>query len=603
MINKIYKIVITILFWVLFFMPLAALAEEGTFLIRNVIPDKAGKLLFIAGQRNSSKVISYKITKLTSPSRLVVDIQNAILPNEIGKKSININNANFKESVRIAQFSNNPNIVRLVFTADAAGTLDKIKINPYQNSIIFEFEKVEVVNLSTPSIYRDRESESTTVQEINLEKFEPDNKAAVLEEIKLKVQNNLVVKNIEQYNNRILFSGSGIISISEPFVLEAPNRVIFDITDAVLDSVDLIRTFTLDNNDNVRIAQFDAKTVRIVIESSKPDQYTYVVSPDLQSIVISPKNELAFAEFPDNVGTGEVQEIKIIKDNDLSTQIILVCAKPIIHNIQRLYSPDKIQLNMYNIQKPSEELIKNLGKTPQFHGLEVDNTCWNIPVNRSTIVESKLSLDGRVLRISLKDNTAVPLIDLSKYKAKVVIDPGHGGYEPGAHYNGIYEKDITLDVSKRVKKYLEELGFYVVMTRETDKTVSLQERVAITNREHPDVFLSIHVNASENSAIKGLETHWYTLQSKSFALHVQNQMANNITTPDRGIKNSRFYVIHHTNTPAVLAEIGYMSNATEMYQLMTEERREATAKGLVSGLVNYIKSKNPQTNPTGRKKL
>ena len=602
--NFLFLLNIISIFLLFFVMPGTAQAEEGTFLIRNIIPDNAGKLLFVAGQRNSSKAISYKTTRLTSPSRLVVDIENAILPNEIGKKSINVNNKNFNQNVRIAQFSNNPNIVRLVFTADSAEILNKVKINSYPGSIIFELEKVEVASTPNLSVYRDKDSiNAVSGQEINLEKFESNDKAAILDEIKLKAQNNLIIKNIEQNKNRILFSGTGIISIAEPFVLENPKRIIFDISDAVLDSVDLIRNYTLDNADNVRIAQFDAKTVRIVIESSRPDQYTYVVSPDLQSIVISPKSEITFAEFPDNVGIGEVQEIKIIKDSNSSTQVILVCAKPIIHNIQRLYSPDKVQLNMYNMQKPSEELVRKLEKTQQFHGLEIDNTCWNIPVNSSTTVESMLSLDGRILRISLKDNSTAHLIDLSKVKAKVVLDPGHGGYDPGAQYNGVYEKDITLDVSKRVKKYLEELGFYVVMTRETDKTVSLQERVAITNKENPDVFLSIHVNASENSAIKGLETHWYTLQSKPFALHIQNQMANNITTPDRGLRNSRFYVIRHTDTPAVLAEIGYMSNPAEMYQIMTEERRVATAKGLTGAIVNYVKSKKPESDPQGRKKL
>ncbi len=582
-------------------------AEEITssFLIKHILPDKSGKLLFLGGEKNQNSIV-YKTVRLTDPDRLVIDIENAILKDEDGKLSVKVNNEKISEAVRIAQFSTDPKTVRVVITVNDAKLLDKIKITPYKSGLALEFDEVKLTNLASPSIYRDKNKKDTTAtEEITVEESESDNKEAILKKIKEKIHNNIVITNVKHYDNRILLSGTGIISIGEPFVLDSPDRVIFDISDAVLDSSDLIGTIELKNNDSARIAQFDTRTIRVVIESDEPEKYTHAVSPDLQSIIISPAKSLSFAEFPDNNVKAEIQDIQVIKDNDTTTKLILVSEKPIIHSIERSYAPDKIRLNMYNANSPPDKILENLEKTPQFHGFEFDKSAWNIPISNSTTIESKLSLDGRKLVITLTDafRGAAATGSSKPIKAKIIIDPGHGGYDPGAEKNGLYEKDIVLDVSRRIKKYLDEHGFYVIMTRENDKTLSLKERVALTNKENPDVFLSVHANASNDPDIKGIETHWYTLESRPLAMHVQNQMVDMLVTPDRGLKNSRFYVLRNSKIPAVLAEIGYMTNSIELYQLMTEERREATAKSIADGILNYLRSKNNQTVPDGRKQL
>jgi len=602
-----YLIIVFTVFLLFNLFPGFLKAEETTpsFLIKHVLPDKSGKLLFIGGEKNQA-FVTYKTVRLTDPDRLVVDIENAILKDEDGKLSVNINNEKIGEAVRIAQFSTNPDTVRVVIAVKDKEILDKTKITSYRNGLAVEFEEVKLSNLSSPSIYRDKNKKETApVEEITVKETEASDKGVILSKIKEQIPNNIVINNIKYYDNRILLSGTGIISVGEPFVLDSPNRVIFDIADAVLNSSDLIGTIELKNKDCVRVAQFDTKTIRLVIESTIPEKYTYAISPDLQSIIIAPKQELSFAEFPDNNAKANIQDIQVIKDSDTTTKVILVSEKPIIHSIERFYAPDKIQLNIYNTNPPLSNTLESLEKTPQFHGFEVDKTSWNMPVSSSTTIESKLSLDGRKLLIILTDaSPAVAFTGEPKsLKAKIIIDPGHGGYDPGAEKNGIYEKDIVLDVSKRIKKYLDQQGVYVIMTRETDKTLSLKERVEITNKENPDLFLSVHANASKDPGIKGIETHWYTLESRPLAMHIQNQMVDMLVTPDRGLKNSRFYVIRNTKTPAVLAEIGYMTNSIELYQLMTDERREATAKSIAEGIINYLKSKNNQPVPDGRKQL
>lgn len=658
-------LLITIIFLSFFTFSGSAYPVDGNFLIKYILPDKAGKLLFLGGKKENEKVeIKYNVTRLSDPHRMVVDIENAIL--QEGKKSVVLNNEKLKEEIRLAQFSKDPDVVRIVFTAKSSDILDKIKISVYKNNVGFEIEDIELAKIPVSSVYKDRnipqDEKSNKYNEIKVEKkpeekiqktdssgqlklaektvnnpepmkeaqeavveIKKDNvaketsgeekneieeKQAILDEIKKKVKHNIIINNALSQENRVLISGAGIISLAEPFVLESPTRKIFDITEAALDSAGLIKEINLKNGDIVRIAQFDPKTVRIVVETESPDNYTNAFSPDLQSIIISTRNELSFAEFPDNTATGEIKDIKVIKNDDNKTKLVLTSKKPIIHNIDRLYSPDRLDLSLFNIKQPEEEIFKNLEKTGQFHGFEIkpidkitDGSKWELSLNRSTIIKTKLSLDGRVLEITLEDSVAAVPAGGDKVKNKIVIDPGHGGYDPGAQKNGIFEKDIALDVSKRVKKHLEDAGFYVILTREQDKTVSLKDRVDLTNKENPDLFLSIHVNASRNPEIRGVETHWYTLKSRPLAMQVQDQMVNRVVIPDRGLKNSRFYVIRNSKVPAVLAEIGYMSNEIEFYQLLTEERKEASARAIAEGIINYIKAKKSGSDTSGRNKL
>ena len=629
---------IWLLTFILFFAAANGASAIGTdFIIKYIVPDKAGKLLFLGGKKQDKGKIKYNITRLTEPNRMVVDIENAIF--EKGTTSLTINNKDLTEDIRISQFSKEPDVVRIVFTSESVETLDNIKVIVYKNNLSFEFGEVELAKIPVASVYQDRkikgekpaetsenpaqeepvkeepaghEVEVTngeailTVKETKLD-TKQEKKEAVLEEIKNKFEHNITIKSVGVSKNRILLSGAGIISVSEPFKLEEPKRMIFDLPEGVLDSTELIKTFTLENTDEVQISQFDAKTVRIVITGEEPGKYTTALSPDLQSVVISPKDEIFFAEFPDNNSIGAIKEIKVVKEDEATTKVIFVSEKPIIHNIDRIYKPDRFDLTLYNIKKPERELLDGMETTGQFHGCEIasiekfpNSSKWLFPLNKTSVIKSKLSLDGRVLEITLQDALVA---EEKKIKKKIVIDPGHGGYDPGAEKNGIYEKDINLDVAKRVKKYLYEAGYYVIMTRETDKTLSLKERVEIANKANPDLFLSIHVNASRSPNIKGLETHWYTQKSRPLAIHVQDQFVSKLVTPDRGLKNSRFYVIRNTNIPAVLTEIGYMTNETEMYQLMTEERREATARAIADGIINYIKSQTTPSTQDGRQKL
>ena len=581
-----------------------SVSAKSQFVIKQIIPDSAGKLILVTGTGNQN--VELKTIKLSNPDRLVIDINNAMLLGS--KKNININNEDIK-ALRIAQFSSDPDVVRLVLTANTNDILKKIKIRKNQNTLLLDLNELKPTNIAENPLYKDREvpkasDENIIAQteilvnlDINAKTPADQEKEALLKSLQDKIDHNMVLKNVKHFGNRVIISGTGILSITEPMILENPKRIAFDIPDSTVKSSELFQPISLRNGDFLRIGQFDNRTVRVVVETQRPELYKTIISPDMQSLVIAPENEVSFLEFPDSNSFGEVRDIKIINQDKKTTKIVIISAKPLIHNLKHNNFPGGLCLDFYNLKQPKKEIIYNLQRTGQFHGINFERierypngSRWVFPLNRTTKIESKLSLDARVLEITLKDVLPVSTWR-SNYKLGVVLDAGHGGQEPGAIRAGNYEKNITIDITQRVKTYLKQAGINVIMIREGDETVSLKQRAAITNTEDPDAFVSIHVNSSENSGVRGLETYYYTSQSKALAQSVHAKLVNYINSPDRGIRTARFYVIRNTAVPAILAEVGYLSNDSERYSILTEERKDATAKAIAEGILNYLKSK------------
>ena len=129
------------------------------------------------------------------------------------------------------------------------------------------------------------------------------------------------------------------------------------------------------------------------------------------------------------------------------------------------------------------------------------------------------------------------------------------------------------------------------MTRTGDTYVSLADRVAYSEEYQPDIFVSIHVNSSTSESSRGIETHYYHQESIPLAQSVHSSLVSAISnSPNRGLFKSKFYVINHTTDPAILVEIGYISNTSERAALLSESRKQATAKAIVEGINNYFKN-------------
>jgi N-acetylmuramoyl-L-alanine amidase CwlD len=180
----------------------------------------------------------------------------------------------------------------------------------------------------------------------------------------------------------------------------------------------------------------------------------------------------------------------------------------------------------------------------------------------------------------------------------IVIDPGHGGNDPGAANSsyGLVEKQLTLAISLRLRDVLQRLGWRVVMTRDSDYEVGdpqgadaqeLQARCDVANAAGARVFVSVHVNSSVAHALNGTTTYYWRQADKAFAQAVQSSLvvADGIT--DDGVKRNNFYVIKHTDMPAVLVETAFLSNTHDSELLARPAFLDKLAQGIANGVMEF----------------
>jgi len=218
--------------------------------------------------------------------------------------------------------------------------------------------------------------------------------------------------------------------------------------------------------------------------------------------------------------------------------------------------------------------------------------------------------------------------------ARIVIDPGHGGHDPGAKVRGLTEAEVTLDIALRLEKLLgRQSGVEVVLTRRADTYVQLEERTAIANQVGADLFLSIHANASDVDAARGIETYFLNFaanpeaeaiavrenassartmrnlpdivktiamnnkidESRDFASMVQSSLFDKLRGANKqlrnlGVKQAPFMVLIGATMPSVLAEISFLTNKQEGALLKTDKYRQQIAEALYQGVMRYQQS-------------
>jgi N-acetylmuramoyl-L-alanine amidase CwlD len=188
----------------------------------------------------------------------------------------------------------------------------------------------------------------------------------------------------------------------------------------------------------------------------------------------------------------------------------------------------------------------------------------------------------------------------------IVIDPGHGGSDSGAAQNGLVEKNVALDISKRLRKLLIARGWQVKLTRETDVDVfgpndsahdELQARCDIANDAGARLFVSVHANSFPSPALNGTLTYYYKGSDQALANAIHRRLAGSLSTVDKGVRKEEFYVIHHTTMPATLIETAFLSNASDAARLRSPEFLQRLAVAIADGIGDYAAS-NPVAPPT-----
>ncbi|OAB46832.1 N-acetylmuramoyl-L-alanine amidase family protein [Paenibacillus antarcticus] len=207
------------------------------------------------------------------------------------------------------------------------------------------------------------------------------------------------------------------------------------------------------------------------------------------------------------------------------------------------------------------------------------------PDSKMLIIDLNVSEDSSTLPLPIP----VPVIP-SGHKI-VVIDPGHGGSDPGAlSISKKYEKDTNLAISLKVQSLLlKEPNIDVVMTRDSDTYPTLSERAQLANRINADVFVSIHGNSNPSSKPNGTETYYYQRSSsKDLANVIHKYLIKATGLIDRGVKNNSLHVIRETKMPAVLLEIGFLSNSSDEKVMLSDDVQNKVAQAVVDGIKEYL---------------
>lgn len=339
-----------------------------------------------------------------------------------------------------------------------------------------------------------------------------------------------------------------------------------------------------------------------------------------------------------NIGHGSpnVKGVRLSSSGD-ETKVVIDLAGPLKYTSKRV-SDDKYEIFLERGILKSSELSKSesIGYVRSVHAVNVDEGA------RIVINLGEKNVKARLLPLENPTRLLVTLtrgkkqVSTEEYRLEVVVvDPGHGGKDPGAMgATGLQEKIVTLDVAKRLAELLKKLGVKVILTRTKDEFVSLRERADIANKNEAELFISIHCNAATNRKSGGTETYFlseaktdwtravearenavirfelpegskdtasleyilwdmaqkeFLKESSELAELVHEQLTSRFSIEDRGLKQANFFVLRGCYMPAILVEIAFVSNRKEEKLLRKKSFRQKAAEGIFEGIKEFKK--------------
>ncbi len=261
-------------------------------------------------------------------------------------------------------------------------------------------------------------------------------------------------------------------------------------------------------------------------------------------------------------------------------------AKPML-----LHSPNRLVLDFPGTiyDQATQHVEVNVGGVRE---VRVGQFSQDPPIVR-VVVEMTRSLRYRVLRQGEGERYYVQLYTGQRSQAAIMLDAGHGGSDTGAiGITGVFEKDIALKVTSRLAESLRNRGYGVVLTRDRDRFVSLGARADLCNELLPMIFVSIHANWIDDPLFTGVMTFHYegSLEAGTLSHIIQRHLVSSTGAVDRQVRGADFFVLRETVVPAVLVEVGFLTNVGEEYKLRDPIYQGRIVDGLVSGIDEYMQA-------------
>ncbi len=574
--------------------PLSAEAgPDEAFRIQSIGLDPTGSVLLIRGDQPVTTHNQFSALKLVGPYRLVIDVPDAVLSLPVSTIPVG------RDGIEKVEVSQNQgtfyNSVRITIHAQNYETLNRLNTSIEGNALS--------IHLTTPPV-SEAPKAAAAMTEKSVEFPLPP--AFTLWENAQPAPPGVNVINQVYFRDRQLVvvadpRHSRSLLVKNRFTLSDPSRLVIDLDKSMAASKSLLGEIDVHNDPDIRqirVGQFDEDTVRLVIETRNPDRFNiFYPSADKRHLTVSAIDDVSMITLPRDTQMGSLQNIALDMEKGV-TMLRLSTTAPIVHRVVK--KDDKVIVEMLNIAARQGGVGFDRQHFPQIDGMSVESLAVGQPNSKFVVdlqnpyweVDTRLTNNGTTLELAMVPPTISPLkMNKAPFAARVVVDAGHGGKDQGASRSGVLEKHLNLQVAMRLKRALEARGMTVYMTRDRDEYLTLAQITQITNRIRPDVFVSVHHNASNNPAIHGIETYYYTPQSKPLADKIHRKMVSNVKSPDRGVRKAMFYVIHHTSVPAVLCEVGYVSNPSELRDLTTEQRQIMEADAIAEGVVEYLRSR------------
>lgn len=494
------------------------------------------------------KDVKPELFKLENPYRLVIDFPYSVY--KPVKKNIDVNN-DFIKQIRLGQNTENSVRLTIELKKDIEFEYRSIIEGNFQIITLIPIDNNQVINIDDKKIKENKEKNYL----VNLQ----NNKDSIYIETTRKLdystlkENNTLIIKLNETKNKV------------------KNRNIIINPDDFFDEINVS-----EEKENTIIHISYKNNVNLIL--NKKDDYKL-------EIIATAKNKETLSLNIENYDN--IDKLSIFNENN----------KTFKYNIFTLENPSRIVIDIFEnfeINNIDSSFIKNSKyiKNMRYGKLQNTDSGVRIVLDVDDNVSYKQDINSNnVLEVSIS-NAKIKNIQ-NKPKYTIVIDPGHGGNDPGAiGINGIKEKDITLKVSYFLKDLLTSNGFGVIMARSDDSEILLQPRVDIANLNKADIFVSIHCNATEGQSPMGIETYYRTEQSILLAKFLHKNLINNLPTIDRGIRVRNFYVIKNTIMPSVLIEIGYITNRIEGNRLSTDSYQRDVAKSIFNGIKEYFNYKD-----------
>ena len=406
--------------------------------------------------------------------------------------------------------------------------------------------------------------------------------------------------------------------------IDSPDRIFFDLKNAYLPSALKGKSFDVDDGlvKKVRVAQFKPGKARIVIETDGNATYNVSLLLSPPRLVIDVHSDSVHSDGVTPRQPTAATTAKVQKESEPRTVKVVPAEEKPISSV-RADTPKKVIVEAEDSTDgdtdiPSQKPVEKIAKTRT--------------TTKSLKHHSPLMASAREAQpTSSGDRSLIRALGLKI--GKIVIDPGHGGHDTGTiGPNGLLEKDLVLDVSRRLGNLLEaRLGADVVFTRRDDTFIPLETRTSIANQEQADLFVSVHANSSHDPDARGVETYYLNFtsspealevaarenaasdkdihelqdlvkkialrekidESREFASDVQESLHSGLATKsagirDRGVKKAPFVVLIGANMPSILAEISFISNPGDEKRLKGPEYRQRIAESLYRGISRYV---------------